>query len=96
MNTRAQRPTRGHAPRDPARMSVDEVIYQDAYEAAIRNTATVSAPWYVVPANHKWFTRIVVASAIIETLASLQLRFPEVSNAQKREIVEARKALIKE
>ena len=46
--------------------------YQDAYEDMIRHTATKDAPWYVVPADNKWFTRLVVASAIIETLQSLE------------------------
>lgn len=70
--------------------------YMDAYEDAIRATATKEAPWYVVPADHKWFTRVVVAAAIIEALASLDLRYPEVSGAEKRALAEARKALEKE
>jgi PPK2 family polyphosphate:nucleotide phosphotransferase len=67
--------------------------YQAAYERTIRATATRHAPWYVVPADHKWFTRLVVASAIIEGLAALDLRFPEVTSAQKREIARARRLL---
>jgi PPK2 family polyphosphate:nucleotide phosphotransferase len=67
--------------------------YQAAYEKTIRATATKNAPWYVVPADHKWFTRLVVASAIIEGLAGLDLRFPEVTSAQKREIARARRLL---
>jgi PPK2 family polyphosphate:nucleotide phosphotransferase len=67
--------------------------YQAAYERTIRATATKHAPWYVVPADHKWFTRLVVASAIIEGLAGLDLRFPEVTPAQKREIARARRLL---
>ncbi|MET0988525.1 MAG: polyphosphate kinase 2 family protein [Steroidobacteraceae bacterium] len=67
--------------------------YQAAYEKTIRATATKHAPWYVVPADHKWFTRLVVASAIIEGLAGLDLRFPEVTSAQKREIARARRLL---
>jgi PPK2 family polyphosphate:nucleotide phosphotransferase len=67
--------------------------YQAAYERTIRATATRHAPWYVVPADHKWFTRLVVASAIIEGLAGLDLRFPEVTSAQKREIARARRLL---
>jgi PPK2 family polyphosphate:nucleotide phosphotransferase len=67
--------------------------YQAAYEKTIRATATKYAPWYVVPADHKWFTRLVVASAIIEGLAGLDLRFPEVTSAQKREIARARRLL---
>jgi PPK2 family polyphosphate:nucleotide phosphotransferase len=67
--------------------------YQAAYERTIRATATRHAPWYVVPADHKWFTRLVVASAIIEGLAALDLRFPDVTSAQKREIARARRLL---
>jgi PPK2 family polyphosphate:nucleotide phosphotransferase len=67
--------------------------YQKAYEDMIRNTSTQHAPWYVVPANHKWFTHLVVAGAIIETLESLGLAFPEVSAAQREVLEDARKAL---
>src|SRR5574341_1870985 len=49
--------------------------YMEAYEDMIRNTATKYAPWYVVPANNKWFTRVTVAAAAIDTLASLDLKF---------------------
>src|SRR5512145_2617618 len=52
--------------------------YMEAYEDLIRNTATKYAPWYVVPADNKWFTRVVVAAAVIETLAGLDLKYPEV------------------
>lgn len=64
--------------------------YQDAYEDAIRRTATESAPWYVVPADNKWFTRIVVAAVVIETLASLNLHFPKVDDARKDELARIR------
>jgi polyphosphate kinase 2 (PPK2 family) len=67
--------------------------YQAAYEKTIRATASKHAPWYVVPADHKWFTRLVVASAIIDGLAGLDLRFPEVTSVQKREIAKARRLL---
>ena len=67
--------------------------YQAAYEKTIRATASKHAPWYVVPADHKWFTRLVVASAIIDGLAGLDLTFPEVTSAQKREIARARRLL---
>ncbi len=53
-----------------------------AYEAMIRNTATQRAPWYVVPADNKWFTRVIVAAAIIDALASLDLAYPEVDEAK--------------
>ena len=49
----------------------------EAYEDMIRNTATKEAPWYVVPADNKWFTRVVVAAAVIDALASLDLQYPE-------------------
>ena len=69
--------------------------YQDAYEDMIRNTATEDSPWYVVPADNKWFTRVIVACAVIETLASLDLAYPKVDKAKLEEIAEARKALLK-
>ena len=58
--------------------------YQNAYEDMIQHTATEDAPWYVVPADHKWFTRLVVAGAIIDALESLDLHYPTV-DAHKRE-----------
>jgi len=61
--------------------------YQEAYEDMIRHTATPHAPWYVVPADNKWFTRLVVASVIVETLDSLGLEFPKVT-AEQREILQ--------
>ena len=68
--------------------------YMDAYEDMIRNTATPESPWYVVPADNKWFTRVVVASAIIETLQSLDLHFPKVGKAKLKELAAARQALL--
>jgi PPK2 family polyphosphate:nucleotide phosphotransferase len=67
--------------------------YQEAYEEMIRATSTSHAPWYVVPADNKWFTHLVVAGAIIETLESLGLAFPEVTAEQRRTLEEARKTL---
>jgi PPK2 family polyphosphate:nucleotide phosphotransferase len=67
--------------------------YMDAYEDMIRRTATHDAPWYVVPADNKWFTHLVVAGAIIETLDSLGLAFPEVTAEQRKRLEEARKIL---
>lgn len=69
--------------------------YQRAYEATIRHTATPEAPWFVVPADHKWFTRIVVAAAVVDTLRALDLRFPKVSAEELRQIRAARRALAK-
>jgi PPK2 family polyphosphate:nucleotide phosphotransferase len=70
--------------------------YMRAYEDAIRHTATPHAPWFVVPADNKWFTRLVVAEAIVETLEGLGLEFPPLDRAKKREIAEARRALERE
>ena len=67
--------------------------YMEAYEKMIQRTATHEAPWYVVPANNKWFTHLVVAGAIVETLESLGLAFPEVTADQRKRLNEARKAL---
>jgi hypothetical protein len=65
-----------------------------AYEDTIRHTATDYAPWYVVPADNKWFTRVVVAAAVIETLASLDLAYPEVGKEKLKELDAARQALM--
>ena len=70
--------------------------YMRAYEDAIRETATPECPWYVVPADNKWFTRVVVAAAVIETLASLDLHYPRVDEAKLKELAAARKALLGE
>ena len=67
--------------------------YMNAYEDTIRGTATDYAPWYVVPADNKWFTRIVVAAAVINTLASLKLAYPEVDEDKLKELAVARQAL---
>ena len=68
--------------------------YMEAYEETIRETATKDSPWYVVPADNKWFTRVVVAAAVIDALASLDLAYPIVSEAKKKELAEARKLLM--
>jgi len=67
--------------------------YMDAYEEMIQNTATAEAPWYVVPADHKWFTRLVVASAVVESLEELDLSYPKVDPERRKELAEARKIL---
>lgn len=69
--------------------------YQAAYEDMIRETATKHAPWHVVPADNKWFTRVVVAAAVIDTLASLNLAYPKVGPAQLKELAKARATLLK-
>ncbi len=67
--------------------------YMEAYEEMIRQTATKDAPWYVVPADNKWFTRLVVAAAVIDALASLDLHYPTVTGAKRRELAAAKRAL---
>jgi PPK2 family polyphosphate:nucleotide phosphotransferase len=67
--------------------------YMAAYQDMIRHTATPDAPWYVVPADHKWFTRLVVAEAIGEAMNGLDLRFPSVDAAQKKVLAVAGAAL---
>jgi PPK2 family polyphosphate:nucleotide phosphotransferase len=69
--------------------------YQGAYDEMIRATATPHAPWYVVPADNKWFTHLVVAGAIIDALESLGLAFPEVTAEQRHALEDARKTLEK-
>jgi PPK2 family polyphosphate:nucleotide phosphotransferase len=67
--------------------------YMRAYEEMIQNTATKRSPWYVVPADNKWFTRIVVASAVIEALDSLNLKYPDVGKDKLAELARVKKAL---
>jgi PPK2 family polyphosphate:nucleotide phosphotransferase len=67
--------------------------YMAAYEDMIRNTATPAAPWYVVPADNKWFARVIVAAAVVDALEDLQLDYPKVDAARRKELDEARKLL---
>jgi PPK2 family polyphosphate:nucleotide phosphotransferase len=67
--------------------------YMAAYEDMIRDTAAPHAPWIVVPADKKWFARLVVAAAVADAMEELDVEFPEVTPAQKKELAEARKAL---
>ncbi len=67
--------------------------YMKAYEDMIEATTSEHAPWYVIPADHKWFTRLAVADVIVEALESLDLRFPEVSEGQRQELARARALL---
>jgi PPK2 family polyphosphate:nucleotide phosphotransferase len=67
--------------------------YMNAYEDMIRHTSTSAAPWYVVPADHKWFARLVVGAAMVEALERLDLRLPEVGKAQLAEMLRVREAL---
>jgi PPK2 family polyphosphate:nucleotide phosphotransferase len=70
--------------------------YMQAYEAAIQATAAPHAPWFIVPADNKWFTRLVVAGAIVETVDSLELHYPKVGEAKKAELAQARAELAAE
>jgi len=68
--------------------------YMQAYEETIRNTATDYAPWYVVPADNKWFTRVVVAAAVIDALSSLKLAYPKVDKVKLKELEAAKQTLM--
>ena len=68
--------------------------YMGAYEETIRETATEDSPWYVVPADNKWFTRVIVAAAVIDALAELKLAYPKVGPAKKKELAAAKVALL--
>jgi PPK2 family polyphosphate:nucleotide phosphotransferase len=68
--------------------------YMDAYEEAIANTATPQAPWFVIPADNKWFTRLAVAAVIVDTLDGLNLAYPKVDAQKKKELEAARKVLL--
>jgi PPK2 family polyphosphate:nucleotide phosphotransferase len=70
--------------------------YMDAYEEMIRNTSTPDAPWHVVPADRKWFTRLAVARTIVDRLEALDLKFPKVEGAALEELKKARAALLAE
>jgi PPK2 family polyphosphate:nucleotide phosphotransferase len=70
--------------------------YMAAYEDMIRNTSSVNAPWHVVPADKKWFTRLVVARTIVDKLEKLDPQFPKVEGAALEELAKAREALLAE
>jgi PPK2 family polyphosphate:nucleotide phosphotransferase len=70
--------------------------YLQAYEETIRATATPHAPWYVVPADEKWFARLIVGAAIVDALAELDLAYPQVDAAKRRELQAARAELVRE
>ena len=65
-----------------------------AYEETIRETSTKESPWYVVPADNKWFTRVVVSAAVIDALAELKLHYPVVDSAKRKDLQRAREALL--
>ena len=68
--------------------------YMHAYEEMIRGTSSKQAPWYVVPADNKWFTRVVVAAAIVETLEELNLTYPKLDPKERKPLAEARARLL--
>ncbi len=70
--------------------------YMEAYEEALSETSTEHAPWYVVPADFKWFTRVATSLIVVETLKGLDLEYPKVSARQRVELEAARKALLEE
>jgi len=67
--------------------------YQEAYEDMIRHTASKHAPWFVVPADYKWFTRLVVAQAVVDALKGMNLKYPKVSSAEGAALKKARQQL---
>jgi len=70
--------------------------YMRAYEDMIQHTATPEAPWHVVPADHKWFTRLVVSATLVDALSGLDLKYPTVDAAKRRELDAVRRALTRE
>jgi len=69
--------------------------YMDAFQDMIRHTATEEAPWYVVPADNKWFTRLVIAEVIVDALESLHLKYPQLNDAQRKDLAVIRKTLLR-
>jgi polyphosphate kinase 2 (PPK2 family) len=70
--------------------------YMSAYEDMIRHTSTPDAPWYVIPADHKWFSHIAVSAAIIQTLEDLNLQTPTIDKTRRKQLDSAREALLKQ
>ncbi len=68
--------------------------YMEAYEDMIRHTSTKLAPWYIVPADNKWFTHLIVAAAMVDLLASLDLKYPKLSKEELKQLDEAKEALL--
>ncbi len=67
--------------------------YQDAYDDMIRETATDAAPWYVIPADRKWFTRLLISEILVQRLKELPLKYPELSDEEKAKLQEYRQQL---
>ena len=70
--------------------------YMQAYKDVFNHTSTPWAPWYIIPADHKWFTRVAVATVIVDALKSLKLRYPTVSKEHKQTLLQAREILNEE
>ena len=70
--------------------------YQKAYADVLTNTSTEWAPWYVIPADHKWFERIAAAAVIVDALVRIDLRYPKATSQQRRELAKARRELLAE
>jgi hypothetical protein len=70
--------------------------YMHAYEDAIRHTSRPEAPWYVIPADNKWFARLIIAEAMVEAMEKLKLEFPKVEGAALKELEKVRRALLAE
>jgi PPK2 family polyphosphate:nucleotide phosphotransferase len=70
--------------------------YMNAYEAVFTNTSTEHAPWYIIPADNKWFMRLAVAEIICHRLKKLRLQYPAITETRRRELLEARKLLMGE
>jgi PPK2 family polyphosphate:nucleotide phosphotransferase len=68
--------------------------YQRCYEEAIEGTSTKNAPWYIIPADHKWFTHLAVSEIIVQTLKELKLKYPAISQEQRKQLETAREALL--
>lgn len=67
--------------------------YMNAYEDAIEATSTKTSPWYIIPADKKWFTRLAVSEAIVKKMESMDLKYPTVTDAHKAELAESKKIL---
>ena len=67
--------------------------YQDAYEEMIQNTASEHAPWYVVPADNKWFTRLAAGAAVVDTLIKLDPKYPKLDKAKLADLEKAKEML---
>ena len=68
--------------------------YMHAYEDMINHTSTPQAPWYIIPADHKWFTHLTVSDIIVETLQRLNLKYPSITATQRRQLLKGRRALL--